>query len=124
MPELHKLTPPLGVLQDRGFKVALVTDGRMSGASGKVPAAIHVTPEALPDGSGTAGPLALVQDGDVIRLCARTGTLEVLADLAGRQPAPAPQVSGGMGRELFAMFRAGADGAEAGGSAMLALAGL
>jgi phosphogluconate dehydratase len=62
MPELHKLTPPLGVLQDKGFKVALVTDGRMSGASGKVPAAIHLTPEAL-----GGGPLALVQDGDVIR---------------------------------------------------------
>ena len=119
MPELHKLTPPLGVLQDRGHRVALVTDGRMSGASGKVPAAIHVTPEAL-----GGGPLALVQDGDVIRLCANTGTLEVLADLAGRTPAAAPPVGEGMGRELFAMFRAGADGAEMGGSAMLALAGL
>ncbi|MBX9642753.1 MAG: phosphogluconate dehydratase, partial [Novosphingobium sp.] len=72
MPELHKLTPPLGVLQDKGFKVALVTDGRMSGASGKVPAAIHVTPEAL-----GGGPLALVQDGDVIKLCAHDGLLEV-----------------------------------------------
>ena len=119
MPELHKLTPPLGVLQDRGFKVALVTDGRMSGASGKVPAAIHVTPEAL-----GGGPLALVQDGDVIRLCAHDGTLDVLADLASRSPAAAPQTEMGMGRELFAMLRRHADGAEQGGSAMLAEAGL
>jgi phosphogluconate dehydratase len=128
MPELHKLTPPLGVLQDRGFRVALVTDGRMSGASGKVPAAIHVTPEALADITGTSGPLAFVQDGDVIRLCARDGSLEVLADLSNREPAPPPRagVAGGegMGRELFALMRAGADGAERGGSAMLALAGL
>jgi len=119
MPELHKLTPPLGVLQDKGFKVALVTDGRMSGASGKVPAAIHVTPEAL-----GGGPLALVQDGDVVRLCGHTGTLEVVADLSGRQPAPAPQFQMGMGRELFAMLRRHADGAEQGGSAMLAEGGL
>ena len=119
MPELHKLTPPLGVLQDKGFKVALVTDGRMSGASGKVPAAIHVTPEAL-----GGGPLALVQDGDVVRLCGHTGTLEVVADLSGRQPAAAPQFQMGMGRELFAMLRRHADGAEQGGSAMLAEGGL
>ena len=119
MPELHKLTPPLGVLQDRGFRVALVTDGRMSGASGKVPAAIHVTPEAL-----GGGPLALLADGDIIRLCANTGTLEVLADLSQRQPAAEPQAAEGTGRELFAMFRINADGAEQGGSAMLALAGL
>ena len=119
MPELHKLTPPLGVLQDRGFRVALVTDGRMSGASGKVPAAIHVTPEAL-----GGGPLARVRDGDVIRLCGHDGSLEVLADLAARQPAPPPQTHMGMGRELFAMLRAHADGAEQGGSAMLAEAGL
>ena len=87
MPELHKLTPALGVLQDRGFKVALVTDGRMSGASGKVPAAIHVTPEAA-DG----GPLARVRDGDMIRLDAEAGTLEVLVDAAewaAREPVPA-----------------------------------
>ncbi|MEY4239146.1 MAG: hypothetical protein RL339_1747, partial [Pseudomonadota bacterium] len=96
MPELHKLTPPLGVLQDKGFRVALVTDGRMSGASGKVPAAIHVTPEAL-----GGGPLALVQDGDVIRLCGHDGSLEVLADLSTRQPASAPAEAMGMGRELF-----------------------
>ena len=78
MPELHKLTPPLGVLQDRGFKVALVTDGRMSGASGKVPAAIHLTPEAV-DG----GPIAKIRDGDIIRLDADAGTLEVLGRSLG-----------------------------------------
>ncbi len=119
MPELHKLTPPLGVLQDRGFRVALVTDGRMSGASGKVPAAIHLTPEAL-----GGGPLSRVQDGDVIRLCARTGCLEVLADLGTRAPAESAIIPDGTGRELFAMMRLGADGAEQGGSAMLAAAGL
>ena len=124
MPELHKLTPPLGVLQDRGFRVALVTDGRMSGASGKVPAAIHVTPEALGGKNGEWGPLALVEDGDVIRLCATTGTLDVLADLSGRSPAQPHEGMSGMGRELFAMMRAQADGAERGGSAMLAMAGL
>ena len=91
MPELHKLTPSLGVLQDRGFKVALVTDGRMSGASGKVPAAIHVTPEAA-DG----GPIARVRDGDIIRLDAEKGTLEVLVDaatFAAREPLR-PDLSG------------------------------
>ncbi len=119
MPELHKLTPALGVLQDRGYKVALVTDGRMSGASGKVPAAIHVSPEAL-----GGGPLARVRDGDVIRLCADRGELSTTADLAAREPAPAPEAQGGTGRELFAMFRLGADEAEKGGSAMLAMAGL
>ena len=119
MPELHKLTTPLGILQDRGFKVALVTDGRMSGASGKIPAAIHCTPEAL-----GGGPLALVQDGDIIRLCGHDGILEVKADLSARTAATAPPVEDGMGRELFAMLRLGADGAEQGGSAMLALAGL
>lgn len=124
MPELHKLTPPLGILQDKGFKVALVTDGRMSGASGKVPAAIHVTPEALADTAGQSGPLALVRDGDIIKLCAHEGTLEIKADLAGRPPAAPPAAAQGTGRELFAMMRAGADGAEKGGSAMLALAGL
>jgi phosphogluconate dehydratase len=124
MPELHKLTPPLGVLQDRGFRVALVTDGRMSGASGKVPAAIHVTPEALADPTGASGPLAFVRDGDVIRLCGRTGSLEVLADLSGRTAATPPPAGAGTGRELFAMFRLGADSAERGGSAMLAAAGL
>ena len=102
MPELHNLTPTLAVLQDRGLKVALVTDGRMSGASGKVPAAIHVTPEAA-DG----GTIALVQDGDLVRLDATAGTLEVLTSLEGREPAPA-DLSGngnGVGRELFEVFR-------------------
>ncbi len=119
MPELHKLTPALGVLQDRGYRVALVTDGRMSGASGKVPAAIHVSPEAL-----GGGPLSRVRDGDVIRLCADRGELSTTADLSAREPAPAPEAQAGTGRELFAMFRLGADEAEKGGSAMLAMAGL
>ncbi|KLE32372.1 phosphogluconate dehydratase [Aurantiacibacter luteus] len=119
MPELHKLTPPLGVLQDRGYRVALVTDGRMSGASGKVPAAIHVSPEAL-----GGGPLSLLRDGDIVRVCAETGTLSTSAELSQRTPAPDPQAEDGTGRELFAMFRALADEAEKGGSAMLASAGL
>ncbi|WP_397505004.1 phosphogluconate dehydratase [Qipengyuania sp. R86523] len=119
MPELHKLTPALGVLQDRGYRVALVTDGRMSGASGKVPAAIHCTPEAL-----GGEPLAKLRDEDVIRICAATGELSTTADLSSREPAEAPPPETGMGRELFAMFRAGADGAEQGASAMLAMAGL
>ena len=119
MPELHKLTPVLGVLQDRGHKVALVTDGRMSGASGKVPSAIHVSPEAL-----GGAPLARLQDGDVIRLCANRGELSTTADLSRREPAAMREVGLGTARELFAMFRAGADDAELGGSAMLAMAGL
>ena len=119
MPELHTLTPALGVLQDKGYKVALVTDGRMSGASGKVPAAIHCTPEAL-----NGGAIGLIQDGDVVRLCAHDGRLDVLADLQGRMPASPPPVHDGVGRELFAMMRAGTDGAEQGASAMLAAAGL
>jgi phosphogluconate dehydratase len=85
MPELHKLTPALSVLQDRGFKVALVTDGRMSGASGKVPAAIHVTPEAA-----HGGPLAQLNDGDLIRLDSERGVLSCAADLTQRQIATAP----------------------------------
>ncbi|MTH78683.1 phosphogluconate dehydratase [Paracoccus aestuariivivens] len=104
MPELHSLTPTLAVLQDRGLRVALVTDGRMSGASGKVPAAIHISPEAA-----HGGPLARVQDGDVIRLDATNGTLECLAnDFATRVPASFdPETSSeGMGRELFRAFRA------------------
>ena len=116
MPELHKLTPPLGVLQDKGYKVALVTDGRMSGASGKVPAAIHVCPEALND-----GPLARLRDGDVVRLCAGIGGLDVIGvDLATREPVCAPPPPIGTGRELFAFMRHGADNAEHGASAMLA----
>ena len=119
MPELHKLTPALGVLQDRGYHVALVTDGRMSGASGKVPAAIHCTPEAL-----GGGPLSLLRDGDIVTVSAETGTLSTTADLDSREPAPQPHTQSGMGRELFAMFRANADGAEQGASSMLAMAGL
>jgi len=114
MPELHKLTPPLAVLQDEGFHVALVTDGRMSGASGKVPAAIHVSPECL-----AGGALALVRDGDLIRLDAEAGTLTALVDpteWAARRPA-AVDLSGneqGMGRELFAAARASVSTAETG----------
>ena len=124
MPELHKLTPPLGVLQDRGFKVALVTDGRMSGASGKVPAAIHCTPEALSHGEEQPGPIAYLRDGDIVRVDAVNGTLSTNADLSSRDPATTPPPAMGVGRELFAMMRLGADEAEKGGSAMLALAGL
>ena len=122
MPELHKLTPALGVLQDRGFRVALVTDGRMSGASGKVPAAIHVHPEAA-----VGGPLARIEDGDIVRLCGIDGTLAVHVDaatFAARTPVPMPVPAIGTGRELFAMMRAGSDDAEHGASAMLAAAGL
>ncbi|MGY6551548.1 MAG: phosphogluconate dehydratase [Erythrobacter sp.] len=124
MPELHRLTPALGVLQDRGFKVALVTDGRMSGASGKVPAAIHCTPEAFAGAGGVGGPLARLRDGDMVRLCAKTGTLTTDADLAQRDPAPDPAPQSGTGREIFSMFRQLADGAEQGASAMLTTAGL
>ena len=119
MPELHALTPTLGLLQDRGHRVALVTDGRMSGASGKVPAAIHVTPEAL-----GGGPLALLQDGDMVRVCARTGELLTDGDLSARKPAPDPQAEWGVGREMFRMMQVQADSAEKGASAMLASAGL
>ena len=122
MPELHKLTPALGVLQDRGHRVALVTDGRMSGASGKVPAAIHLSPEAA-----CGGPIARLRDGDVIRLCAHRGALEVLvdsADFAARAPAAIAPSGDGTARELFAFFRHGSDDAEAGASAMLKAAGL
>jgi phosphogluconate dehydratase len=115
MPELHKLTPVLGVLQDRGHQVALLTDGRMSGASGKVPAAIHCCPEALND-----GPIGRLRDGDVVRLCARQGLLEVVGvDLAARDACTPPPPSVGTGRELFAFMRATADNAERGASAML-----
>ena len=116
MPELHRLTTVLGVLQDRGHKVALVTDGRMSGASGKVPAAIHVTPEAL-----EGGPIARLHDGDLVRLDADAGTLEVLVtdeELAGR-PIRTPDLSAneyGFGRELFAGFRELAARADQGAS--------
>ncbi|MFT2796223.1 phosphogluconate dehydratase [Serratia sp. N21D137] len=114
MPELHKLMPPLGVLMDRGFKVALVTDGRLSGASGKVPSAIHVTPEAY-----TGGMLAKVQSGDMIRVNGHTGELQLLvaeAELAQRIPYQ-PDLSGernGCGRELFSALRSQLSGAEQG----------
>ena len=104
MPELHSLTPVLAVLQDRGLKVALVTDGRMSGASGKVPSAIHVSPEAA-----TGGPLARLRDGDLVRLDAVTGTIDCLAaDFEAREPVVFDPTSSseGVGRELFAAFRA------------------
>jgi phosphogluconate dehydratase len=117
MPELHKLTPPLAVLQGKGFRVALVTDGRMSGASGKVPAAIHVTPEAA-----AGGPLAKVRDGDLLRLDAVAGTLQALVSAsewaareAATMPQPLRQANGlGIGRELFASLRRNALAAEEG----------
>lgn len=114
MPELHKLTPPLGVLQDRGHKVALVTDGRMSGASGKVPAAIHVTPEAC-----EGGPIAKLRDGDMIRLDAVDGRLDALVDAAewaAREEASADLEGNGwgMGREMFETFRKAVGTAETG----------
>jgi len=117
MPELHKLTPPLGVLQNKGFKVALVTDGRMSGASGKVPAAIHVSPEAQ-----AGGPLGKVRTGDLIRLDAVAGTLQALVDAdewhtrAQARPSPAQmeESAHGLGRELFAGMRRNARSAEEG----------
>ncbi len=119
MPELHSLTPALGVTLDRGHKVALVTDGRMSGASGKVPAAIHVSPEAA-DG----GPIARLRDGDIVRLDAEDGTLEVLVDaaeFAAREPA-CPDLSAnahGLGRELFAAFREAVGTAETGAAVVV-----
>lgn len=116
MPELHKLTPFLGVLQDRGYKVALVTDGRMSGASGKIPAAIHVCPEAF-DG----GPLARVRDGDIVRVDGVEGTLQLRVsaqELASRDLPPVPQGNDlGCGRELFGFMRMAFSSAEQGASA-------
>jgi phosphogluconate dehydratase len=112
MPELHKLTPYLGVLQNRGFKVALVTDGRMSGASGKVLAAIQVTPESICDGL-----IGRIRDGDEITVCARTGTLAVAGDDIESRPAlqtPEAGMQVGVGRELFSLFRAHSSGAEQG----------
>lgn len=114
MPELHNLSPSISVLLDRGHKVALVTDGRMSGASGKTPAAIHVTPEAA-----KGGPLAYVQDGDVIRVNAETGELNILVDeatLLARTPANVPASKPGFGRELFGWMRSGVGAADAGAS--------
>ncbi|HEX9720305.1 MAG TPA: phosphogluconate dehydratase [Ramlibacter sp.] len=117
MPELHKLTPPLAVLQGRGFRVALVTDGRMSGASGRVPAAIHVSPEAA-----AGGPLARLRDGDAVRLDADAGVLQALVpahEWAARENAAMPEALSsanglGIGRELFAAFRRNALPAEEG----------
>lgn len=117
MPELHSLTPTLSVLQDRGLKVALVTDGRMSGASGKVPAAIHVAPEAA-----TGGPLARLRDGDIVRLDAVAGTLTVLAeDFDSRAPVTADLSANefGIGRELFAAFRRHVGPADTGAALVL-----
>ena len=122
MPELHKLTPPLGVLQGRGFKVALVTDGRMSGASGKIPAAIHVSPEVA-----HGGPLGKVRDGDVLRLDAVAGTLDALVDpatWAAREQALLPDAQAdinghGLGRELFAGMRRNVLSAEQGACSWL-----
>jgi phosphogluconate dehydratase len=117
MPELHKLTPPLAVLQGKGYAVALVTDGRMSGASGKVPAAIHVSPEAL-----AGGPLAKVQSGDIMVLDAPAGLLQAELTDAEWQARPLATMPAelqhanhrGMGRELFAGFRRNALSAEEG----------
>ena len=117
MPELHKLTPPLAVLQGRGFRIALVTDGRMSGASGKVPAAIHLSPEAL-----AGGPLARVRLGDVIRLDAVAGRLDALVDEAVWAARECAELSDaqreinahGLGRELFAGLRRNVLSAEEG----------
>jgi phosphogluconate dehydratase len=117
MPELHKLTPPLAVLQGKGFRVALVTDGRMSGASGKVPAAIHVSPEVF-----KGGPLGKVRDGDLIRLDAVKGTLDALVDpeewarreVAVRTAEHADEHAHGLGRELFGGMRRNVTTAEEG----------
>jgi phosphogluconate dehydratase len=117
MPELHSLTPVLGVLQDRGHQVALITDGRMSGASGKIPAAIHLTPEAA-----AGGPIARIRNGDLITLDANAGTLEVHIDPAELQARDAtghvltPDEWVGTGRELFASMRAAVGPADRGAS--------
>jgi phosphogluconate dehydratase len=120
MPELHQLTPTLSVLQKRGHRVALVTDGRMSGASGQVPAAIHVSPEAL-----CGGALARLRDGDVVRLDAKAGTLEVLVpadEFAIREPVTADLGAHhfGLGRELFDLFRRAVGSSDQGASPLLA----
>ena len=114
MPELHKLMPPLGVLQDRGHRVALVTDGRLSGASGKVPAALHVTPEAA-----AGGAIGKIRDGDVIRLDARAGRLDVMvpAEVWSARPQAHTDLAAshvGIGRELFSAFRGFISGADEG----------
>jgi phosphogluconate dehydratase len=117
MPELHKLTPPLGALQKKGFRVALVTDGRMSGASGQVPAAIHVSPEVT-----AGGALGKVRDGDIVRIDAHAGTLDALVDadvwrareVAVLPPAHADANGRDYGRELFAGMRRNVVSAEEG----------
>jgi phosphogluconate dehydratase len=117
MPELHRLTPLLGVLQDQGFHVALVTDGRMSGASGKVPAVIHISPEALLE-----GPIGKVRTGDMLVIDAEAGVLDIEIDAAewAARPEAVPQHQAenevGFGRELFGVFRAAAAPAELGAS--------
>ncbi len=124
MPELHRLTPLLGVLQDQGFHVALVTDGRMSGASGKVPAVIHVSPEAL-----LAGPIGKVKTGDVLVIDAEAGVLDIEVDDAEwharpvAQPRHQAENEVGFGRELFGVFRAAAAPAEQGASVFGTLVG-
>ncbi len=117
MPELHGLTPVLTVLLQRGYRVALVTDGRMSGASGKVPAAIHVAPEAL-DG----GLIGKLQDGDLIRVDAVKGTLDVLTEGVAGRDVPRPDLSHneyGLGRELFSLFRASAGPSDQGAGVVI-----
>ena len=114
MPELHKLTPPLGILQDRGFSVALLTDGRMSGASGKVPAAIHMSPEAL-----MGGGIGKIRTGDLIRFDSVTGELNVLINEAEWAAREVEQIDlsanqQGCGRELFANLRSMTSSAETG----------
>jgi phosphogluconate dehydratase len=112
MPELHSMTPFLGIMQGRGQKVALVTDGRMSGASGKIPSAIHVVPEAL-DG----GPIAKIRDGDMLRVNAETGELEVLEEGFLAREAVVADLSAyqyGTGREMFALFRNSVTSADTG----------
>ena len=120
MPELHKLTPSLGVLQDKGYQVALITDGRMSGASGKIPAAIQITPEAR-----LGGPIGRIRDGDMIALDSDAGELRVEVDdaeLEAREPTTfddKPETEFGFGRELFAVFRRNVGSAEEGACALL-----
>jgi len=116
MPELHKLMPPLGIVQDRGHRVALVTDGRLSGASGKVPSAIHVTPEAA-----AGGAIGKIRDGDIIRLDAPNGRLDVLVDAAvwaarRNEEYDLTESHTGIGRDLFAAFRASVGRADQGAS--------
>ncbi|MFM7274234.1 MAG: dihydroxy-acid dehydratase, partial [Gammaproteobacteria bacterium] len=116
MPELHAMTPALANLQDAGRRVALVTDGRMSGASGKVPAAIHLTPEAI-----AGGPIARLRDGDVLCLDAVRGTLQArvdAADFAVRPAAPRPPVQHDCGQEMFELFRRNVGPANTGASVL------